>query len=153
MLEMSNYKSGPYSVACFWAAKAVMHYRDRRRTSWYEDGIETEEEFDLAVGERTKDSQLLRAMQDDQESPSAIRMISAVSRGPERLQIGSWILVRQGDVAIVACVAGMLQAQLMIDGAQRLVVRLWCTHCAQVAFSASSELWSDRAPAESASMA
>ena len=130
-----------------------MHYRDRRRTSWYEDSVESVEDFDLAVGERAKNSRLVRAMRDEHESPSAIRMISAVSRGPDRLRIGSWILVQQDSAAIVACITGMLQAQLLIDGAQRLVVRIWCTHCAQATFNTdSSELWSEKAPSSSEMM-
>ena len=153
MFEMTNYKSGPYSVGCFWAAKAVMHYRDRRRQSWYEDSVEPDGDFEAVTEALAGRSQLIRAMQQQHERPSAVRMISEVSRGPERqLRSGVWVLVQQDGVSIVACIAAMLEARLAVDEVERLVVRLWCTHCAMLRRSESEELWSEAADLDSTAL-
>ena len=72
MFEMTNYKSGPYSVGCFWAAKAVMHYRDQRRQSWYEDSVEPDGDFEAVTETLAERPQLLRAMLQQHERPSAV---------------------------------------------------------------------------------
>ena len=58
---MTNYKSGPYSVGCLRAAKDVMHYRDRRRQSWYEDSVEPDGDFEAVTEALAGRSQLIRS--------------------------------------------------------------------------------------------
>ena len=87
------------------------------------------------------------------ERPSAVCMLSEVSRGPDRrLRHGVWVLVQQDGVSIVACIAAMLQARMVVDEVQRLVVRLWCINCAELQRSESGEVWSEAADADSATL-
>ena len=46
MFAMTNYKSAPVSVCKTWAMKAVQHYRDPSRASWYEDDVEPTTDFE-----------------------------------------------------------------------------------------------------------
>ena len=147
MFEMTNYKSAAYTVGTFWATKAVMHYRDPRRRSWYEDSVQPDDlPFNTNVSQLAEQSRLLRLVIEGGEHPMAVRMLSSVTRGPDTVHVGDWVFLQKNEVSMVGHVKGMLQAALKRDEQVVHVVRLFVAHATVPRVGAYNELWSDIAP-------
>ena len=153
MFDMTNYKSAAYSVGNFWAMKAVMHYRDPRRRSWYEDSVEPDEEFLTDIKEVASQSTLLRLVMTGGEAPAAVRMLTSVSRGPDTVTVGDWVVVQQGETRHAGRVKGMLQAVVTQELRVVRVVRMLLAHVTGCSEGALNELWSEVAPDTSVSVA
>ena len=153
MFDMTNYKSAAYSVGNFWAMKAVMHYRDPRRRSWYEDSVEPDEEFLTDIKQVASQSMLLRLVMTGGEVPAAVRMLTSVSRGPDTVTVGDWVVVQQGETRYAGRVKGMLQAVITQELRVVRVVRLLLAHVTACSEGALNELWSEMAPHTSVSVA
>lgn len=151
MFEMTNYKSAAYNVGTFWAAKVVLHYRDPRRRSWYEDSVSPDGAFDMDVQQIAKDSSLLKLVLQG-EVPIGIRMLSSVSRGPDTVSVGDWVLVQQDTTNMVGLVKDMIQTLLERDGQVVRVVRMLLSCVAEAFVGSYAELFSEAAPATSASL-
>lgn len=148
---MTNYKSAAYTVGTFWAAKAVMHYRDPRRRSWFEDSVSPDDApFHTDVPAFSTHSPLVQLMIREQELPSAVRMIQSVTRGPDTVRSGDWVLVQQDHTNMVGQVKSMLQALIDQDGQVARVVRLLVAHAAQPSAGSYNVMWSAIAPEYSA---
>ena len=145
MFEMTNYKSAPYTVALFWAVKAVMHYRDRRRVSWYEDSCElASNDLQTNLLELAATSKLIAACLEQPLPVCAIHLLKSVTRGPDSFRIGDWVLVQLGDQSRISRIADMLQAHVLRELEYCLVVRMWCDSCVEPKLDTSGKLWSDK---------
>ena len=152
MFEMTNYKSAAYNVGTFWAAKAVLHYRDPRRRSWHEDSVEPDGAFDTDVQQIANHSSLVQLVIREGELPIGVRMLSSVSRGPDTVSVGDWVLVQKDATNMVGLVKDMLQALLERDEQVVRVVRMLLSCVAEAGVGSYTELWSVAAPATSASV-
>jgi hypothetical protein len=71
LFDMTNYKSAPVSVCKTWAMKAVLHYRDPSRASWYEDDVEPTTDFETDFkSDMLTGSVLARVLSVEQPPPS-----------------------------------------------------------------------------------
>ena len=133
MFDMCNWKVAPQTVARHWATKSVMHYRDPKRGAWYTDEVVADADW-AHEGEPLqtliRGSELLRAL-----LPScplqAARPISRVTRGPDDLKRGDWVVWRQPDSpARVGKVEQMMQC--LRPGEAFSFVRMWCAQCKEI---------------------
>jgi hypothetical protein len=145
MFEMTNYKSAPYTVGVFWATKAVMHYRDRRRVSWYEDSCELAS-VDLLTNliELSATSPLIAACLQQPLTLCAVRMLKSVTRGPNSFHNGDWVLIQQGDTRRLTRIADMLQAHVLRDQQYVIVIRLWCVGRVEPHTNTDGRMWGDK---------
>ena len=72
MFKMTNWKDAPTSVAEHWATKAVLHYRDPERGSWYTNTITPTSEFSDDISALAKKSPLIAALVDIEQAPQSI---------------------------------------------------------------------------------
>jgi len=151
MFEMTNYRGAPLAIGRFWATKSVMHYRDPERVSWYFDSCESISEWMPNLAFLAAESPLVRHLHAT-EKPVAVRKLSRVTRGPDVVQVGDWILVRQESTKIIACVSEMLQAHRVIDGNASNVMRLWCVGGVRPQEGQHGELTAKKPNADSMSM-
>ena len=124
MFKMTNWKDAPTSVALNWITKAVMHWRDPQRGSWYTDHVTPTSEFSTDIGELAIKSQMVTHVNRAQPLHS-IRWLRKVVRGPDEVRCGDWIIVRQAGRAGLACqVLSMMEC--VPRGGRFAVIRLWC---------------------------
>ena len=127
MFAMTNYKSAPVSVAKIWAMKAVLHYRDPSRASWYEDEVEPTTDFESDLrSELFAGSELVRVLSAQQPPPRAVRIIALVSRGGVNVRVNDWVLVRRDANGWIGRASEMAEvAQADHRGMTVQVVRIW----------------------------
>ena len=127
MFAMTNYKSAPVSVAKIWAMKAVLHYRDPSRASWYEDEVEPTTDFESDLrSELFAGSELVRVLSAQQPLPRAVRIIALVSRGGVNVRVNDWVLVRRDANGWIGRASEMAEvAQADHRGMTVQVVRIW----------------------------
>ena len=114
-----------------WATKSVMHYRDPARGTWYKDEVESESEWTCEVNELAQSSQLVSALRQLGEPLQSVRPISRVTRGPDEVVQGDWLVVRQANnPARVGKVEQMMQC--LAPGGAFSFIRLWCAHVKEV---------------------
>jgi hypothetical protein len=143
MFDMCNWKSAPYTVAKHWATKSVMHYRDPARGSWFKDEVLPASEFKTDVGAVAAQSQLVRGLLTlPGEPPESLRFLKSVSRGPEEVRLGDWVLLEQvGARVMVGCVDQMIQVSFKDEA--NSFIRMWCSQCKEVHEEpATLALWS-----------
>lgn len=141
MFEMTNWKSAPSTVARHWATKSLMHYRDPARGTWYTDEVVPESEWMFDVSALAPSSHLIAAILQLREPLQSARAISRVTRGPDDVKRGDWVVVRQhGNPSRVGQVREMMQC--VAPGAPFSVIRLWCEKVKQAHDDEiSSVLW------------
>ena len=131
MFDMTNWKSAPWSVAKHWATKSVMHYRDPARGTWYTDAVVPESDWTCDVPSLARSSQLLSALLKLGETLQSVRVISRVTRGPDEVRRGDWVVVRQANSpARAGRVEQMMQC--LAPGGAFSYVRFWCANVKEV---------------------
>ena len=75
--------------------------------------------------EAASTSQMLTAVISSCTGVSAVRYLSALTRGPLAVTISDWVLLREGAQALVANVSAMV----LVSIGSRVVVRMWCRRC------------------------
>ena len=140
MFKMTNWMAAPTSVAKHWATKAVMHYRDPERGSWYTSYLSPTSEFSADMEELAKQSPMIAALANVGKAPHSARSLKKVVRGPDELRSGDWIISRQLGKPACACHVQSIM-EFMYHGASFSVVRLWCLTRPVVDDAKSGETW------------
>jgi len=123
VFKMSNWKDAPTTVASHWITKAVMHWRDPLRGSWYTNHVVSPTtEFSTDIEALAKKSQMIALIK--QELHSA-RSLKKVVRGPDELQCGNWIIIRRPGTPALACHVKSIM-EIVPRGGHFSVIRLWC---------------------------
>ena len=122
MFEMTNYETAPLTVATFYSMKAVLHYRDPQRASWFEDVVEATSDFhtDWASISFTSRSVLARALTQTPTGIHALRFLSMVRRGREVIRINDWVTARTLRAGATQRIGQVMEmAQVVQDDAKR----------------------------------
>ena len=138
---MTNWKSAPYDVAVHWATKSVMHYRNPKRGSWYEDTVtpSTEFYFDL----KSLKSPLADALLVTEPHIHSLRFVSELRRGPDVVRLNDWVIVEMLDAPAMSARVDSI-AQITLSQSAASYVRLWCTQPRQVSMDHEFTQWSER---------
>jgi hypothetical protein len=141
--EASNYKSAPYYAGMFWAVKAVRHWRDPKRASWFEDAIVAESDWasDLHTGPQAA---ITKALLGEREPVRSVRSLKQVMRARVTITVGDWVLVQDAGANFITRVRDMVQACIHSDDRNVLVVRLWCTGYTVPMAGLSDEMWAKK---------
>ena len=142
MFRMTNWKSAPYDVAVHWATKSVMHYRDPKRGSWYEDSVtpSTELYFDL----KALKSPLADALLALQLSIKSLRFVSELRRGPDVVCLNDWIIADMPGSSHSMSARVDSIAQITCSDSSASYVRLWCTQPRKLSIDDEFTQWSER---------
>ena len=143
MFNMCNWKSAPWTVATHWATKSVMHYRDPARGTWYTDKVVSESDWTCDLSSLARGSQMVSALLQLGEPLQSVRPISRVTRGPDEVRRGDWVVVRQANSpARAGKVEQMMQC--LAPGGAFSFVRLWCANVKEVHDDEEScVMWAD----------
>ena len=151
IFEGTNYVNGPLAVCKFWAVRAVMRYRDGKRSAWYTDSVESDEDFTTDRAALAVTSPLVAALLQEPERPYSVRHITSVTREREQILREDWVLVEQDQVRVIARVRDMMEC--LVETAElgvHNVVRLWCEACVEPNTGEHGELWALPPPLDSA---
>ena len=108
-----------------------MHYRDPTRGAWYTDEVVSESDWTCDLPSLARSSELVSALLQLREPLQSVRPISRVTRGPDEVRRGDWVVVRQADSpARAGKVEQMMQC--LAPGEAFSVVRFWCTNVKEV---------------------
>ena len=142
MFRMTNWKSAPYDVAVHWATKSVMHYRNPKRGSWYEDSVTPSTEFYYDL--KSLKSPLADALIQTEPYIHALRFVSQLRRGPDVVRLNDWIIVDASDASCSTSARVDSIAQITRSDSSASYVRLWCAQPRKLCIDAEFSQWSGR---------
>jgi hypothetical protein len=129
MFEMTNFKNATTSVHTFWIYKAVQHWKDPKRATWYNDQVEPASDFSFELEDLSQHSVLLRVLLKNM-TPYAVRFLRGVTRNNDEIRLNDWILLTDQHIGSqIAKVSEMAQANVLQDGVAKSFIRLWLVRC------------------------
>ena len=145
VFKMSNWKDAPTSVASHWITKAVMHWRDPLRGSWYTNHVYPTSEYSTDMENLAKQSPLIAALVKKGKAPISARSLKKVVRGPDELRREDWIIVRQLGKPSLACRVDSIM-ECMPRGGNFSVIRLWCAGVPVSDDPVTGDMWANLDP-------
>jgi hypothetical protein len=142
MFRITNWKSAPYDVAVHWATKSVMHYRNSKRGSWYEDSVTASTAFCFDL--KSLNSPLAAALIAAEPRVHALRFVSAFRRGADEVHLSDWIIVDMIDASHSMSARVDSIAQITFLDSSASYIRLWCAQPRTVGIDDAFTQWSER---------
>ena len=142
MFRMTNWKTAPYDVAVHWATKSVMHYRNPKRGSWYEDTVTASTEFYYDL--KSLKSPLADALLLTEPCIHSLRFVSELRRGPDVVCLNDWVIADAPDASCSMSARVDSIAQITCSDTSASYVRLWCAQPRTVSVDAEFSQWSER---------
>ena len=142
MFRITNWKSAPYDVAVHWATKSVMHYRNPKRGSWYEDSVTASTEFYSDL--KSLQSPLADALTATEPRIHTLRFVSELRRGPDVVRLNDWIVVDMTNAS--HSMSGRVDsiAQITYSDSSASRIRLWCAQPRKLSIDDEFTQWSER---------
>ena len=140
MFRLTNWKSAPYDVAVHWATKSVMHYRNPKRGSWYEDSVTPSTEF--YFDSKSLRSPLADALAARQPHIHSMRFVSELRRGPDVVRLNDWIIADAPDAPSMSARVDSI-AQITCSESSASYIRLWCAQPRKVSIDDEFTEWSE----------
>ena len=145
MFRMCNWKNAPTRVAKHWQTKAVMHYRDPQRGSWYTNEVYPTSDFSSNMELLAKQSPLIAALVKMGKAPQSARPLKKVVRGPVELRREDWMIVCQVGKPSLACRADSIM-ECMPHGGCFSAIRLWCAGVPVTDDPMTGDMWANLNP-------
>ena len=124
MFHMGSYQNAPVQVLEFWLCKAILRWRNQRRSSWREFVVECDEVAFRVDWDVYKSTTLLgEAVALKHATPASFRIATAVCRGDDFIRLGDKVLVQDRDKYFVGRIDEILQLVFALD--TQSVVRFW----------------------------